>query len=188
MTTFQNLRSRLVLALLLLAVAAGASAAPASGDVPPDVLGKTLDGEPVNVSAYAGKVIVVSFWATWCPYCLKELPILEGIQKLGGSAQVQVIAVNTESRDVFKRVARELKTMKMKMIYDPGEISAKAYGVKGIPHLVIIGRDGKIIDVYRGYDESSLDGIVADINAALATPAPAPSPAPAPAPTEQKQG
>jgi thiol-disulfide isomerase/thioredoxin len=181
MTSYQKIRAHFILALLVFAAAAGATAAPAPGEVAPDLVGKTLDGELVNVSKYSGKVVVVSFWATWCPYCLKELPILEGIQKIGGSEQVQVIAVNTESRDVFRRVARELKTMKMKLVYDPDKKGADAYGVKGIPHLVIIGRDGRVMNVFRGYGESSLDGIVTSINQALATPAPElPEPQPQP--------
>lgn len=147
------------------------AAAPGAGAKAPDVLGKTLDGTTVKVGDYAGKVVVVSFWATWCAYCLKELPILEGVQKLGGAAQVQVIAVNTEERDVFRKVANHLKMMTLKLAYDPDETGASAYGVKGIPHLVIIDRDGTIVQVYRGYSESSLDGIIASINLAIATPA-----------------
>ncbi|MEO8103478.1 MAG: hypothetical protein ABI790_13205 [Betaproteobacteria bacterium] len=49
------------------------------------------------------------------------------------------------------------------------EIIAAAYGVKGIPHMVIIGKDGKVISVHRGYSEEALDGLLAEINAALST-------------------
>jgi hypothetical protein len=48
--------------------------------------------------------------------------------------------------------------------------SATLYGVNGIPHLLIIGRDGRIQNVYRGYDESSLDGIVESLNVAINMP------------------
>lgn len=164
----RHLRTFAVLLLLTFSVHA---AVPGAGEKAPDVLGKTLDGKAVKVSDYAGKVVVVSFWATWCKYCLKEMPILEGVQKLGGAAQVQVIAVNTEERAVFRKVANHLKMMTLQLIYDPEEIGASAYGVKGIPHLVIIDRDGTIVEVYRGYSESSLDGIIASINLAIATPA-----------------
>jgi thiol-disulfide isomerase/thioredoxin len=169
----------LSLALVALAALGGgawaAPAAPAAGDLAPDRVGTTLDGEPVLLSSFAGKVVVVSFWATWCPYCLKELPILENIQNVGNGNLIQVIAVNTEERAVFRKALRALESFKMKLAYDPGEASAKAYGVKGIPHLLIIGRDGRIVQVYRGYDESSLDGIVADLNAAVAAARPASS-------------
>ncbi|MBC3875554.1 TlpA family protein disulfide reductase [Undibacterium flavidum] len=164
------LRSALAACTLLLS--AELFAANSVGQPAPNELGRTLDGKVITLSSYAGKVVVVSFWATWCTYCLKELPILENIQNLGGEDRVQVIAVNTEERDVFRKVARTLKDLKMMLAYDPDETYAKSFGVKGIPHLVIIGRDGKIIQVYRGYGESSLDGIVADLNQAINTPAP----------------
>jgi thiol-disulfide isomerase/thioredoxin len=163
---------RIGASIVLLSLAAGASAAPDVGDTPPDYIGKTVDGDAVHLSQHAGKVVVVSFWATWCPYCLKELPILNGIQKVAGKEQMHVVAVNTEERAVFRKVARALSTLDLHLTNDPDASAQKAYGVKGIPHMVIIGRDGKIQSVYRGYSESSLDEIVADINRALAGPKP----------------
>jgi thiol-disulfide isomerase/thioredoxin len=164
------MRHRLLLPLLLclaLTPAAHAADAPGIGDTPPNLVGKTLSGEAVELNAYKGKVVVLSFWATWCPYCLKEIPVLEGIQKAAGYDKVQVIAVNTEERKVFRRAEAMLKMLTLKLAYDPDETTAKSYGVKGIPHMVIIGRDGKIVRIYRGYDESSLEGIVADLNDAI---------------------
>ena len=155
--------------MLLASTVHHASAAPASGDMAPDYIGTTLDDKELALSNFRGKV-VVSFWATWCPYCLKELPILEGIQQSAGAEKVQVIAINTEERAVFRKVSRALSKLTLGMSYDPGKKSATLYGVNGIPHLVIIGRDGRILNVYRGYDESSLDGIVESLNRAINTP------------------
>jgi peroxiredoxin len=159
-----------VLTMFLATTLTAAEAASGIGDPAPDVLGTDLEGETVSLASYAGRPVVVSFWATWCPYCLKELPILEGIQKSAGKQNIQVIAINTESRDVFRKAARVLSQLTLKLSHDTGKKGSDAFGVNGIPHMVIIGRDGKIVRVYRGYDESSLDGIVADINAALASP------------------
>ncbi|QNA88650.1 TlpA family protein disulfide reductase [Massilia sp. Dwa41.01b] len=160
--------------------AAEATPAPAlaAGDVPPDYVGKTLDGVPIKLSGQAGKVIVVSYWATWCPYCLKELPILDNLQKLAGKEHMYVLGVNTEERAVFRKVLGAVSKMNMHFAYDPDGAAQKAYGVKGIPHMVIIGRDGKIIRVYRGYGEDMLDQIVAEINTALAAPVAGAGPAP----------
>jgi thiol-disulfide isomerase/thioredoxin len=167
-----TLHTRLHLLLLSTLLAAGnAFCAPVVGDLAPDEFGKTVKGEIPKLADYSGKVVVLSFWATWCGYCLKELPILEGIQKTG---KVQVIAVNTESRFEFNDIARAMRTMTIKLTHDTDDKGAKAYGVNGIPHLVIIGRDGKIIDVHRGYGESSLPEIVAAINQAILAPLPAP--------------
>ncbi|MGV7208415.1 TlpA family protein disulfide reductase [Oxalobacteraceae bacterium A2-2] len=167
-----RLPQRLLPLLLLLAfpVPPAYGAPPASGDLAPDYVGKTLAGDPLAVSAYRGKVVVISFWATWCPYCLKELPVLEGIQKLAGANKVQVVAINTEDRETFRDASRVLKNYTLKLAYDPGKKSHDAYGVNGIPHLLIIGRDGRILSVYRGYDESSLNDIVEDLNSAIRAP------------------
>ncbi|MCV2350932.1 TlpA family protein disulfide reductase [Paucibacter sp. Y2R2-4] len=165
-----GLRHELLGLCFLLMATSVAWASPRVGDMAPEVVGKTLEGETVSLAPYAGKVVVLSFWATWCPHCLKELPILEGIQKTGAE-QVQVIAVNTEPRDVYKKVVRAMKGLSMQLAWDPGKIGAEAYGVKGIPHLVIIGRDGRVQRVFKGYGESSLDHIVAELNQAIAAPA-----------------
>ena len=156
--------------LLLAGIAHDASAAPVAGDMAPNYLGITLDDKELLVSNYQGKVLVVSFWATWCPYCLKELPILEGLQQVAGTDKVQVIAINTEDRAVFRKVSRALSKLTLSMSYDPGKKSATLYDVGGIPHLLIIGRDGRILSIYRGYGESSLDRIVASVNAAINRP------------------
>ena len=164
------IRCLFAILMLLASTIHYASAAPGSGDMAPGYIGTTLDDKELAVSNFRGKVVVVSFWATWCPYCLKELPILEGIQQSAGADKVQVIAINTEERAVFRKVSRALSQLTLGMSYDPGKKSATLYGVNGIPHLVIIGRDGRILKVYRGYDESSLDGIVESLNAAINMP------------------
>jgi thiol-disulfide isomerase/thioredoxin len=159
------------LAALLLAIQALvvpiAGSAPVQGDTPPPYVGVTLDGDPVLLTDHPGKALVVSFWATWCAYCLQELPILNNIQTAAGKDKVQVIAVNTESREVFRRVSRALRTLDLQLAYDPDKKGQGAYGVHGIPHMVIIGRDGKVVSIYRGYDEKSLDSIVVSINRAI---------------------
>jgi thiol-disulfide isomerase/thioredoxin len=137
-----------------------------AGDNAPDLLGVTLSNEPVTVSQFKGKALVVSFWATWCPYCLKELPILNDLQK-AGKGRLQVVAVNTEERDIFRKVSRALAKLELAQAYDPEDAASEAYGVRGIPHLVVIDRDGKITAVFRGYNESIIPDIVAAINAAM---------------------
>lgn len=144
MTRPDTLRLLLLSALL---AAANVLAAPKPGDMAPDQFGINLQGESPKLADYAGKVVVVSFWATWCGYCLKE----------------------------FRGIERALRTLAFKLTYDAGDKGAQAYGVSGIPHLVIIGRDGKIVAVRRGYGESTLPKIVDAINLALATPLPAPN-------------
>jgi hypothetical protein len=62
---------------------------------------------------------------------------------------------------------RIMRTLDIGMSYDPEHKARDAFGVSGIPHMVVIGRDGKIVEVFRGYDESSLKAIVAAVNRAI---------------------
>ena len=162
---FRNLMTIIVLVSLI----STSQAAPSPGDVPPPDIGHNTSGEEVLLPSYAGKAIVVTFWATWCPQCIKELPILEAVQNKVGKDQIVIIAINTEEAEVFRRAARVMrKSMHLELVSDSSGNAQKAYGVNGIPHMVIIGRDGHILQVHRGYSEGSLEEIVAEINLALA--------------------
>ena len=169
-----NLRSLLCLALVGFATSAASQdkASLTAADVPPVpprvTLGITREGDAVETTQYAGKVLVVTFWASWCGPCLQELPMLEGIQRVAGKEKIQVVAVNIEDRDQFRRVHSKLSTFALLLTHDYNKAAREAFGVSGIPHLMIFGRDGKVMRVHRGYSERSLDGIIAEINAALA--------------------
>ncbi len=135
------------------------------GDIPSPYLGTDRDGNEVDLRDLKGKLVIVTFWASWCGYCLKELPILENIQNHLGTDQMRVIAVNSkESRQTYRKLKKALKSLNLTMTHDlSGEIS-DTYGVKGIPHLLIINREGQIVLQERGYDESSIDDFVRVIN------------------------
>ncbi|HUL96263.1 MAG TPA: TlpA disulfide reductase family protein [Usitatibacter sp.] len=140
----------------------------APGDLPPPFLGTNLAGDDVRTADFAGRILVVTFWASWCGPCQKELPMLEGIQRVAGKEKVQVVAINIEDREKYRTIARRLKTLAVSINHDTGEKASEAFGVHGIPHLVLIGRDGKVIAVHRGYSEQGIDAIISEINQALA--------------------
>jgi peroxiredoxin len=145
-----------------------AVAVPNAGDKAPEFAGTTYDGQTVSVSTYAGKVVVLSFWASWCAPCRKELPILEGVQLTAGKERLQVVAVNIESSEVFRKIAPKMQAVQMLVASDAGAQAQRSYGVSGIPHMVIIGRDGHVIRVHRGYSDAGVDDAIDDLNRALA--------------------
>lgn len=115
MTIFKH-ASALLLSLLL--ASANASAArPAVGNLAPEEFGTTLKGEMPKLAEHQGKVVVVTFRATWCGYCLKELPVPEALQR-AFKDRIQVIAVNTETRQEFRDALRGIRKTTMKMTYD----------------------------------------------------------------------
>ena len=86
---------------VLLSLAGPACAAVGVGDTPPDNLGRSHQGEDVRVSAFHGKVVVVTFWASWCGYCRKELPVLAGLQDAAGKARLEVSPSITTTTAMF---------------------------------------------------------------------------------------
>lgn len=139
----------------------------AKGDIPPPGLGSTFEGEPVLTTQFAGRVMVVTFWASWCGPCLNELTLLEKIQILGKD-RIKIVAVNIESRIKFRAIKQALPDLTIQLTSDPRQRYADAYGVNGIPHMVIIGKDGKVVAVHRGYNDAALPGLLKEINAELA--------------------
>jgi len=138
------------------------------GDVPPDMLGTDGKGANVVLSAHRGKVVVLSFWASWCAYCLKELPVLEKVQRVLGKERIEVIAVNIDrNRSDFLAMRRQLRNFEFTMARDESHAAADQYGANLLPFLVMIDRTGRVAYVHTGYSEKQLDGFVDEINGLL---------------------
>lgn len=139
------------------------------GDVPPDSLGMDRDKREIKVSDYRGKVVVLTFWASWCGYCLKELPVLENVQRKLGPGRVAVIAINTDKDpDKYRAIRRKMKDFELTMTVDSREEDvAKLYGVTGLPHMLMIDKNGMVAFTHVGYSEEMLPRIVDEINELL---------------------
>jgi len=170
-----SIRKAALLALLIAVVGptfAGTDPMVAVGDTPPDALGAGRDGQEVLISAQHGKVVVVTFWASWCGYCRQELPVLAGLQQAAGKGRVEVIAVNyKDDLDVYRALSRKLKNVQLTLTRDASGRIGEAFGVRGIPHLFVIGKDGKVAFQKTGYGEESIQLILDAVNAELAKPA-----------------
>ena len=156
-----------LLASVALLLATTALAAPEVGDVPHSFLGKDRENQKVRLKDLQGKVVIVTFWASWCPPCRKELPVLETIQQKAGTERIQVIAINIEQARAYRPMKRRLKDYTMKLINDHSGITAKRFGVKGIPHMVMIKKDGTISAIKRGYTEEMVPAMIEEVNALM---------------------
>ncbi|HLA70193.1 MAG TPA: TlpA disulfide reductase family protein [Steroidobacteraceae bacterium] len=178
MTTHRKLVARLVAAFCISLATTSSAAEPAKerprpalsvGSIPEDALGKDLDGNQVRISDHAGKVVIVSFWASWCGPCKQELPVLAGLAKRVGTEHMKIIAINyRDELQPFKYVVKVLKDYPITILRDSSGKTARKFEVQGIPRMIVIGRDGKVAADHTGYGEGALPGLVEELNALLA--------------------
>ncbi len=122
-----------------------------AGMVAPEVNLKTLDGAPVSLSQYRGKVVILNFWATWCPPCRAEKPSMEKLYGMFPDGELVMLAVNVEE-DGARTVPAFLQDNphSFPILLDPGAKAQRAYGVFRFPESFIIGRDGQVVDKVVG--------------------------------------
>jgi peroxiredoxin len=120
------------------------------GEPAPEFTLTNLAGQPVALSDYRGKVVLVNFWATWCPSCISEMPDYEEIyQQHGGPAgDFVVLGVNLqEGQTQVKDYASGLGLTFPVLLDEDGGVTTRQYQVTGMPGSFIIDRQGVI--VYR---------------------------------------
>jgi thiol-disulfide isomerase/thioredoxin len=114
-----------------------------------------LDGKPIDLTAFRGKVVLVNFWATWCAACKTELPILDRLQDIETRANLQVIAIVTDRvvRSDVTSFVRNLKLRHLDVGIDPGGLVARAgeatgpdtpFSLYAMPISFVIGTTGQV--------------------------------------------
>jgi cytochrome c biogenesis protein CcmG, thiol:disulfide interchange protein DsbE len=109
---------------------------------------KTLEGEPVALEQTRGKVVVLDFWATWCPPCREELPYVEKL-RTEFAEQVQFFGINDEESGTVKDFVRK-HAYGMAVLMDGKRQVHRQYGVSSIPTMLIIDRQGVIREHFIG--------------------------------------
>lgn len=133
---------------------------PKGGDVAPDIVLSRMDGEPVHLSDYRGKVVLLHFWATWCGPCREEFPALEKFNQQMQGKPFVLLAVSEDGKSAKSDVERFSRHVKFSFpIYlDTAGVAADAYRVAGVPESIVIDPKGNIIERFTGpQDWSSRD-------------------------------
>jgi thiol-disulfide isomerase/thioredoxin len=115
---------------------------------PLEISGVTLAGEPLDWASYQGKVVLVTFWATWCAPCRAEIPhLLENYKDYHDRGfDIVAISVDDDREDLVNFLAQN--SLPWTVLFDrdaPGEKMATKYGVFAIPQMILVGRDGKVV-------------------------------------------
>lgn len=111
--------------------------------------------KPVTLKSLQGKVVVVEFWATWCPPCRKSIPHLIEMQNKYKD-KVTFIGITDEAKADVEGFVKENK---MNYIIAADSDAGGAYGVHSIPKAFVVGKDGKVI--WQGHPMSGLEEAVA---------------------------
>lgn len=119
------------------------------GATAPDFTFTTTEGATAKLSDYQGKVVLLNFWATWCGYCIDEMPALQKITETYPDTVV-VLAINRgDSNAEAEAFAQENDYNFTWGLDDAGTIQG-LYPANGIPYSVIIDKDGVITGVFEG--------------------------------------
>lgn len=117
----------------------------------PELTLKDLNGRTIRLSNYHGKVVLINFWATWCPPCRAEMPDLVRLQRKHRKEGLQIIGVTyePESKRLVRRFAGRLK-VNYPIILGTPEIKGRFSSDENLPLTVVINRDGQVVEVIRG--------------------------------------
>src|SRR5579863_1450968 len=116
----------------------------------PAFLVNDLDGNPVSTAAWKGKVVFINFWATWCPPCRAEIPILIDLENRYKD-RLQIVGVSLDDDDPqdVKKFAEHFGINYPIVMASP-EIVAEYGGVPALPTLFVINTDGKVVQKHEG--------------------------------------
>lgn len=121
------------------------------------------DGE-LALDSLRGKAVVLNFWASWCVPCRRELPVLGKFQKVIGKEHLEIIAINVkEPRSDYNAVVHGNKDIALTWVHDISGATSARYGVKALPNMFIIDREGRVAHVHRGYSEEQIKVFVKEI-------------------------
>ena len=142
------MRYKVSLTLLLLVSIGFVSAA----DQAPDFVGLgIIDGQPLRLSDYRGKVVFIDFWASWCPPCLVSLPAYEQMRAEIGTEDFEIIAINVDEDPANGVFFLEDHPVSYPVLKDPDGDIGIPYGVRSLPVSFLLDRDGKLIESYRSF-------------------------------------
>jgi peroxiredoxin len=136
---------------------------PARAKLAEDFSLPTPAGASFRLSEHRGKVVLVNFWATWCPPCLEEMPAMERLWSRHKDAGFVLVAISLDTDP--KKVSPFVSAQKFSfpVALDPKMEIAEKYGVRALPSSFVIDRDGTVTGVALGprpWDDSAAHGLV----------------------------
>jgi thiol-disulfide isomerase/thioredoxin len=150
----------LFLALVAATLQATPAPSPLLQKLAPPFVRHDLEGHPIRLRGYRGKVVLLNFWATWCAPCQLELRLFAEWQRKNGS-DLQVIAVSMDDSDAPVRAMTRTLNLNFPIVMGDAKLGSRFGGVLGLPLSFLIDRRGVIVARFEGEtDQDALDAQV----------------------------
>ena len=119
--------------------------------VAPEFMLKNLTGDSVRLEQFRGDYILLNFWATWCPPCVKEMPSMELLQQKFKEKGIHVVAISLD-KEPKEEVAAFVAKLKLTfpILLDPDGIVSDPYGANALPSTFILNPEGRVIAAAKG--------------------------------------
>lgn len=136
----------LLVGILVVSVACARGSQPRTSQavLAPDFALTTVEGQRIKLSDFRGRPVLLNFWATWCPPCLEEMPIMQAVYEELAKYGLVILAVDVaeEARVVKTFIENEKLSFVFAMDYD-GSVS-QTYGVRPLPTTFLIDKNGYV--------------------------------------------
>jgi cytochrome c biogenesis protein CcmG/thiol:disulfide interchange protein DsbE len=140
----------LVLGLLGYALVTGPSQPPQVGSPVPDFQLTALDGSPMKLADYRGEVVVLNFFASWCAPCREEAAELEQTWRDHQDGGVQFLGIAYQDAASKAQAFLAEFDVSYPSAIDPGDRTARAYGVTGVPETFVLDQQGQLVRHFVG--------------------------------------
>ena len=116
-----------------------------------------LKGERVSLEELRGRVVLVVFWATWCPPCVAEVPVLNELWETYRDVGLEIVAIAVDPRESTEKIARfaDQHGVRYTVLLGTRE-TGRRYGIQGIPTTFLVGKDGEQLQRFVGYADPKL--------------------------------
>jgi cytochrome c biogenesis protein CcmG/thiol:disulfide interchange protein DsbE len=129
------------------------SARSSPGDIAPQAPEfrlQSINGRAISLTDFRGKVVILDFWATWCPPCRREIPDFIALQSQYEARGLQIVGIALDEPDKVKGFAQSAG-MNYPVLLGDDDIAKLYGGISGIPTTFLIDRSGKVAGRYEGF-------------------------------------
>jgi len=158
----------IIIAASFLTAPGSADAAPQSGQIAPSFKVISTTGQSITQENYRGYVLILDFFATWCPPCRQSIPHLVDLNRKYGKQGLQILglSVDEDGERVVKTFANEFRVNYPLAL--AGDSTAVDFGVRSVPVMYLIDKKGRVAEVFRGYSDEMARSMEQSIKRLLA--------------------